>query len=301
MALIVQTLTTISYVSNFGCGALVERFHALEPAWETDAREYAFRIQYYCLLALANQSVVSECADYLLECVRSALNSGHIVYFLTPISLAYYNQRVHLAELAGNSAESTRTILLQLPFIVLNEDDGLDDEERFARDFYEQPRTRTDKELLSPAEYVCMALGDVAGECADVLFLEAAEVSQLELSQLLYALATVSDPHNASGAARFLAAALERSPDTVFAALVRDAPNLFAFQQIVESFDDQRAWCIFRAEFLSFFLFCDWECALSAVWAPDLSAAIEAIDARYREILEADVVLDADFGEHELS
>ena len=54
MALIVQTLTTLSFVSNFGCGALMERFYALETAWETDSRDYAFRIQYYCLLALAN-------------------------------------------------------------------------------------------------------------------------------------------------------------------------------------------------------------------------------------------------------
>ena len=53
-ALIVQTLTTISYVSSFNCRGLTQRFKTLEAAWETDAREYAFRIQYHCLLALAN-------------------------------------------------------------------------------------------------------------------------------------------------------------------------------------------------------------------------------------------------------
>lgn len=135
VALIVQTLTTMSYVANFSCAALVERFHILEAAWGTDAQEYAFRIQYYCLLALANQSAVSECADQLLECIVAALNSGHLAYFLTPISLAYYNQRVHLAELAGRDTASAKIVLIQFPFLVLDEDDGLDDDERFARDF----------------------------------------------------------------------------------------------------------------------------------------------------------------------
>ena len=75
-----------------------------------------------------------------------------------------------------------------------------------------------------------MALGETSGECADVLLLGAAEEFPQDFAQLLYALATISDPHAASGAARFLAAVLERSPGTVLAALVQEAPNLFAFQ-----------------------------------------------------------------------
>ena len=67
-------------------------------------------------------------------------------------------------------------MLVQFPFAVLDKDDGLDDEDRFARDFGEQPKKFADDELLAPAEYVCMALGNVAGECADVLLLESVTV-----------------------------------------------------------------------------------------------------------------------------